>query len=117
MGEFLFRRLTGMVRRLTNSATSMSYTKTAPLVRGPRPLAHIPNPTGATGRGSCKNRMTTIEQLERYMTLTPRRRPAASSPSHKARPRDHALLLQPDRPDDPDCPIRKQVIPRADEMQ
>jgi lysine 2,3-aminomutase len=63
-----------------------------------------------------KNRITTIEQLERYMTLTPSEKAGCLFAKDKL-----ALAITPyffnliDR-NDPDCPIRKQVIPRADEM-
>src|SRR6201990_1423288 len=64
-----------------------------------------------------KNRITTAEQLQRLMpTLTPEEFAGAKPANHKL-----ALAITPyffnlvDR-DDPHCPIRKQVIPRSDEM-
>lgn len=64
-----------------------------------------------------KNRITTIEQLEQFMTLTPEERAGCLFANHKL-----SLAITPyffnliDR-NDPNCPIRKQVIPRAGEMQ
>jgi lysine 2,3-aminomutase len=63
-----------------------------------------------------KNRITTIEQLEELMTLTPDERAGCAHANQKL-----ALAITPyffnliDR-NDPNCPIRKQVIPRAGEM-
>ena len=63
-----------------------------------------------------KNRITTLEQLEQLMTLTPDERAGCAHANQKL-----ALAITPyffnliDR-NDPDCPIRKQVIPRSGEM-
>ncbi|MGH7997075.1 MAG: KamA family radical SAM protein [Opitutaceae bacterium] len=64
-----------------------------------------------------KNRITTIEELEARMTLTPEEKAGCEHANRKL-----ALAITPyffnliDR-DDPDCPIRRQVIPRGEEMQ
>ena len=64
-----------------------------------------------------KNRLTTVAQLEQHMTLTPEEKAGCLFANHKL-----SLAITPyffnliDR-DDPNCPIRKQVIPRAGEMQ
>jgi lysine 2,3-aminomutase len=63
-----------------------------------------------------KNRLTTAEQLERFMTLTADEKAGCAHASEKL-----ALAITPyffnliDR-NDPNCPIRKQVIPRSGEM-
>jgi lysine 2,3-aminomutase len=63
-----------------------------------------------------KNRLTSIEHLERHMTLTEDEKAGCAFAGRKL-----ALSITPyffnlvDR-DDPDCPIRRQVIPRAAEM-
>lgn len=63
-----------------------------------------------------KNRITTLDQLERYMVLTPEERRGVAFAGKKL-----ALAITPyffnliDR-GDPECPIRKQVIPRESEM-
>ncbi|HWA88359.1 MAG TPA: KamA family radical SAM protein, partial [Opitutus sp.] len=64
-----------------------------------------------------KNRLTTVEQLEQFMTLTPEERAGCYFADKKL-----SLAITPyffnliDR-NDPNCPIRKQVIPRAGETQ
>jgi len=63
-----------------------------------------------------KNRITTLDQLERYMVLTPEERRGVAFAGKKL-----AVAITPyffnliDRAD-PDCPIRKQVVPREAEM-
>ena len=63
-----------------------------------------------------KNRITTTEQLEQLMTLTPDEKAGCEHANQKL-----ALAITPyffnliDR-HDPNCPMRKQVIPRAGEM-
>ena len=62
-----------------------------------------------------KNRLTSVAQLEEHMTLTPDEKAGCLFASHKL-----ALAITPyffnliDR-NDPNCPIRKQVIPRGGE--
>lgn len=76
---------------------------------------HIPESDWRDWTWQLKNRITTVEQLERLMTLTPEEKAGCMFASHKL-----ALSITPyffnliDR-DDPNCPIRKQVIPRIDE--
>jgi lysine 2,3-aminomutase len=63
-----------------------------------------------------KNRLTTAEQLEQHLVLTPEEKAGCAFADKKL-----ALAITPyffnliDR-NDPDCPIRRQVIPRGDEM-
>jgi lysine 2,3-aminomutase len=63
-----------------------------------------------------KNRLTNREQLERYLTLTEEEKAGCDFANQKL-----ALAITPyffnliDR-DDPACPIRRQVIPRSEEM-
>jgi lysine 2,3-aminomutase len=76
---------------------------------------HIPEADWRDWTWQLKNRITTVEQLERLMALTPSEKAGCLFASHKL-----ALAITPyffnliDR-EDPDCPIRKQVIPRIDE--
>jgi lysine 2,3-aminomutase len=76
---------------------------------------HIPEHDWRDWTWQLKNRITTVEQLERLMTLTPSERAGCLFAKDKL-----ALAITPyffnliDR-DNPDCPIRKQVIPRIDE--
>jgi lysine 2,3-aminomutase len=64
-----------------------------------------------------KNRITSVAQLEQYMTLTPDEKAGCYFADKKL-----SLAITPyffnliDR-NDPDCPLRKQVIPRSGEMQ
>jgi lysine 2,3-aminomutase len=77
---------------------------------------HIPASDWQDWTWQLKNRITTLEQLERFMVLTPEERRGVAFAGKKL-----ALAITPyffnliDR-DDPNCPIRKQVIPREDEM-
>jgi lysine 2,3-aminomutase len=77
---------------------------------------HVPEADWQDWTWQLKNRLTTTEQLERHMTLTAAEKAGCEHANQKL-----ALAITPyffnliDR-DDPDCPIRRQVIPRADEM-
>ncbi len=77
---------------------------------------HVPESDWQDWIWQLKNRLTTIGQLEQYMTLTAEERAGCINASHKL-----ALAITPyffnliDR-ENPDCPIRRQVIPRAAEM-
>ncbi len=78
---------------------------------------HIPAADWQDWTWQLKNRLTSVAQLERYMTLTPEERAGCYFADKKL-----SLAITPyffnliDR-EDPNCPIRKQVIPRAGEMQ
>ncbi len=78
---------------------------------------HIPEADWRDWTWQLQHRLTTAAQLEQYMTLTPEEKAGCEFASHKL-----SLAITPyffnliDR-DDPECPIRKQVIPRAGEMQ
>jgi lysine 2,3-aminomutase len=77
---------------------------------------HIPEGSWSDWSWQLKHRLTTTEQLEQLMTLTPQEKAGCDQANHKL-----ALAITPyffnliDR-FDPNCPIRKQVIPRVDEM-
>ncbi len=77
---------------------------------------HVPQESWRDWGWQLKNRLTTMDQLLAFMDLTPEERRGCAFASRKL-----ALAITPyffnlvDR-DDPDCPIRKQVIPREDEM-
>jgi lysine 2,3-aminomutase len=94
----------------------MSYTEDrATWFEGQGLWQHIPEADWRDWTWQLKNRITTIEQLERLMTLTPEEKAGCLFAAHKL-----ALAITPyffnliDR-NDPHCPIRKQVIPRVDE--
>jgi lysine 2,3-aminomutase len=77
---------------------------------------HLPESDWRDWNWQLKNRITSAAQLEQFMTLTPEEKAGCMFASHKL-----ALAITPyffnlvDR-SDPDCPIRRQVIPRGDEM-
>ncbi len=95
----------------------MSYTEDRAAWREGQGLwADVPASDWNDWTWQLKNRLTTVEQLEKYLTLTPDERAGCAFANQKL-----ALSITPyffnliDR-DDPECPIRKQVIPRAGEM-
>jgi len=73
---------------------------------------HVPASDWASWTWQLKNRITTLDDLERTMTLTTEERRGVAFAGHKL-----AMAITPyffnliDR-DDPHCPIRLQVIPR-----
>ena len=77
---------------------------------------HVPESDWQNWTWQLKNRITTIDHLEQLMRLTPEEKSGCAHANHKL-----ALAITPyffnliDR-DDPNCPIRKQVIPQAGEM-
>jgi lysine 2,3-aminomutase len=77
---------------------------------------HVPASDWSNWTWQLKNRLTSGADLERFMKLTPEEKAGCAFANHKL-----AVAITPyffnliDR-DDPDCPIRRQVIPRADEM-
>ena len=77
---------------------------------------HIPESDWRDWTWQLKNRITTVEQLEKFMTLTADEKAGCAHANQKL-----ALAITPyffnliDR-NDPDCPLRKQVIPRAGEL-
>ncbi|MBD5780357.1 KamA family radical SAM protein [Pelagicoccus sp. NFK12] len=77
---------------------------------------HVPESDWNNWVWQLKNRITTLEQLEQHMELTPEERAGCEHANTKL-----AMAITPyffnliDR-EDPNCPIRKQVIPRAGEM-
>jgi lysine 2,3-aminomutase len=77
---------------------------------------NIPESSWRDWTWQLKNRLTTAEHLEQYMTLTAEEKAGCAFADSKL-----AVAITPyffnliDR-NNPDCPIRKQVIPRAGEM-
>ena len=78
--------------------------------------SHVPETQWRDWTWQLKNRITSVEQIERHLTLTPEEKVGCLFANQKL-----ALAITPyffnliDR-NDPNCPIRKQVIPRSDEM-
>lgn len=79
--------------------------------------ADVPAEDWNSWKWQLKNRLTKLEHLEKYMSLTADERAGCLFAKDKL-----ALAITPyffnliDR-DDPNCPVRRQVIPRAGEMQ
>ncbi len=77
---------------------------------------HIPEEDWKSWVWQLKNRLTTVEEVEKYLTLTPEEKQGCFFANKKL-----ALAITPyffnliDR-EDPECPIRRQVIPRIEEM-
>ena len=78
--------------------------------------SHVPEESWKDWTWQLKNRITSLEQLEEMMDLTEDERAGCLNAKEKL-----ALAITPhffnliDR-EDPNCPIRKQVIPRSGEM-
>ncbi len=78
---------------------------------------HIPEADWQDWTWQLKNRLTSVDQLEQYMTLTPEEKAGCLFAKQKL-----SLAITPyffnliDR-NNPNCPIRKQMIPRDGEMQ
>ena len=78
---------------------------------------HVPAEQWQDWTWQLKNRITSVAQLEQFMTLTAEEKAGCYFADRKL-----SLAITPyffnliDR-NDPDCPIRKQVIPRSGEMQ
>lgn len=77
---------------------------------------HVPERDWNSWSWQLRNRITTLEQLEQHIELTAEERAGCEHANTKL-----AMAITPyffnliDR-EDPDCPVRKQVIPRAGEM-
>ena len=95
----------------------MSYTEDrAVWFEGQGHWQHIPAADWQDWAWQLKNRLTTVEQLEQYMTLTADEKAGCAFANQKL-----ALAITPYffnliDVNDPDCPIRKQLIPRTAEM-
>lgn len=77
---------------------------------------HVPEEKWKDWRWQLQNRLTSVEQVEQYLTLTPEEKQGGYFANKKL-----ALAITPHffnliDPDDPECPIRRQVIPRVEEM-
>lgn len=64
-----------------------------------------------------KNRITKLKQLEQYMELTAEERAGCLFAKDKLAMAVTPYFVNLIDPTDPNCPIRRQVIPRSDEMQ
>jgi lysine 2,3-aminomutase len=64
-----------------------------------------------------KNRITKLEQLEQYMELTAEERAGCLFAKDKLAMAITPYFFNLIDPEDPNCPVRRQVIPRSGEMQ
>ncbi|QYY37169.1 KamA family radical SAM protein [Ruficoccus sp. ZRK36] len=91
--------------------------KTQQWFQGQGLWSHVPASDWKNWKWQLKNRLTTVEQVEQYLELSPQERAGCYFSGRKL-----ALAITPyffnliDR-DDPDCPIRRQIIPREEEME
>jgi lysine 2,3-aminomutase len=77
--------------------------------------SHVPESDWANHTWQLKHRVTTLAQLEQHLTLSPEERAGVLLSGDKL-----AMAITPHyfnliSKDDPDCPIRRQVIPRIEE--
>lgn len=63
-----------------------------------------------------KNRLTSVEDLERYMTLSPEEKAGCYFANKKLAMAITPYFFNLIDLEDPNCPVRRQVIPRGDEM-
>jgi lysine 2,3-aminomutase len=77
---------------------------------------HVPESEWRDWTWQLKNRVTTAEQLERYIPLTPEERAGCAFANEKLALAITPYFLNLIDPADPNCPIRRQVVPRAEEM-
>ena len=76
--------------------------------------ADVPDEQWNDWRWQLSHRLNTAEEIEKVLPLTESERRAVGLGSLPGR--YHPLLHLPDRPEDPDDPIRRQVIPTSAEM-
>ncbi|MDR0353257.1 MAG: KamA family radical SAM protein [Opitutaceae bacterium] len=76
---------------------------------------HVPESDWQNWGWQLKNRITTLDQLERYMVLTTEERRGIAFAGHKLSLAITPYFFNLINRDDPGCPIRLQVIPREGE--
>jgi len=78
---------------------------------------HIPESDWRSWIWQLKNRITSVAQLEQFMTLTAEEKAGCYFADQKLSLAITPYFFNLIDLNDPECPIRKQVIPRAGEMQ
>jgi lysine 2,3-aminomutase len=78
---------------------------------------HVPESDWRSWVWQLKNRLTSVAQLEQFMTLTPEEKAGCYFADQKLSLAITPYFFNLIDLQDPNCPIRKQVIPRAGEMQ
>ncbi len=96
----------------------MPYTENRALwFEGQGHWQHIPEADWRSWTWQLKNRITSVAQLEQFMTLTADEKAGCYFADQKLSLAITPYFFNLIDPLDPNCPIRKQVIPRAGEMQ
>jgi lysine 2,3-aminomutase len=85
--------------------------------RGQGHWADVPEEKWKSWRWQLQNRITTADELERYLELTPDERMGARFSAYKLSLAITPYFFNLIDPKDPECPIRKQVIPRGAESR
>jgi lysine 2,3-aminomutase len=94
----------------------MAYTEDrAAWFEGQGLWAHVPESDWQDWGWQLKNRITTLDQLERYMVLTHEERRGIAFAGHKLSLAITPYFFNLINRDDPACPVRLQVIPREGE--
>src|SRR5579859_7858775 len=78
--------------------------------------SHVPEADWNDWRWQLRNRITSLEALEALMPLTPAEREGVSQAGHHLAMAITPYFFNLIDVSDPNCPIRRQVIPRAEEM-
>jgi lysine 2,3-aminomutase len=78
--------------------------------------SHVPDADWNDWRWQLRNRITTLEALEALMPLTPSEREGVSQAGHHLAMAITPYFFNLINVADPNCPIRLQVIPQAEEM-
>lgn len=85
--------------------------------RGQGHWADVPEEKWKSWRWQLQNRITTADELERYLELTPDERMGARFSAYKLSLAITPYFFNLIDPQDPECPVRKQVIPRGAESR
>jgi lysine 2,3-aminomutase len=78
---------------------------------------NVPTDDWNSWKWQLKNRITKLEHLEQYMELTAEERAGCLFAKDKLAMAITPYFFNLIDPEDPDCPVRRQVIPRSGEMQ
>jgi lysine 2,3-aminomutase len=84
--------------------------------RGQGLWAQVPEADWRDWRWQLKNRLTSLEHLERHLELTPSERTGCGFSENKLKVAITPYFFNLIDREDPECPIRRQVIPREEEM-
>mgnify|MGYP003108681224 FL=1 len=77
----------------------------------------VPEEKWKSWRWQLQNRITSVEELEKYMTLTPDEKAGVQFAQHKLSLAITPYFFNLLDPEDPNCPVRLQMIPRGGESR